>query len=139
MHVIALPTDAKEAKGIFGIYHIAAAQGAGPRDRVESRTLEKLQAELEAVSHDGEPITNAKGEVMIPRLLNDGVTEIRLEDARWEMLKKRIWGAGIDWLAGASGRVNAAEDLLIAAIEEKPGETPKGEADVVPLKGKKRG
>jgi hypothetical protein len=140
MRVIALPTNEKEARGVFGIFHTATFAGTGPKEHAEARVLGKLQDALEAVSHDGEPVTNEKGETMTPRVLNDGVAEIRLEDAHYEVLKKRIWGAGIDWLTGATRRVMAAYDLVSEAAEEKPGSTP-GEAkdaDVVPMKRRKK-
>jgi hypothetical protein len=132
MRVIALPTDEAEARGIFGILHTACFQGEGPKEHAKARSLGKLQDVLEAVSHDGPPIADG----MTPRLLNDGVTEIRLEDAHYEVLKERIFGAGVPWLASASRRVTAAYDLVAAAVEEKPGEAKKD--DVVPIKrGKK--
>lgn len=114
MRVITLPADEKEAKGIFGIFHTAAFQGEGAKTHADSRNLGKLQDDLEAVSHDGET------DGVPHRALNDGVTEIRLEDARWELLKGRIFGAGIQWHALAARRVAKAYDLVAEAAEEKP-------------------
>lgn len=115
MRIIALPTDEKESKGIFGILHTAAFQGEGAKNHADSRNLGKLQDDLEAVSHD------ATVDGMPLRALNDGVTEIRLEDARYELLKGRIFGANVQWHALAARRVARAYDVMAEAVEEKPG------------------
>jgi hypothetical protein len=132
MHVIALPTERTEAEGIFGIFHTATFQGEGAKDHAGARALGKLQDALEAVSE--EQTTTVDGQKLTRRVPKTGVTEIRLEDAHYEVLKGRIFGAGVPWLPTAVRRVSAAYDLVDAAVEEKPGEA----KDVVPMKSKKK-
>jgi len=133
VRVIALPTDAKEAESVFGIFHTATFQGEGAKDHASARSLGKLQDALEAVS-DEETLTEA-GQTISRRVPKKGVTEIRLEDAHYEVLKARIFGGGVAWLPGAVRRVMAAYDLVTEAVEEKPGEA---KEDVVDIKRKKK-
>ena len=122
MRVIALPTDEKEAQGIFGIFYAAAFQGEGAKDAAGARALGKLQDDLEAVATERR-ITEGEQTATVWELAK-GVKEIRLEDARYEILKARIFGAGVPWLPTAVRRVAAAFDLVEAAVEEKPGAKP---------------
>ena len=130
MRVIALPTDKTEAESVFGIFHTATFQGEGAKDHAGARALGKLQDALEAVSE--EETTTVDGQRLTRRVPKPGVTEIRLEDAHYEMLKARIFGGGVAWLPGAVRRVMAAYDAIAAAVEEKPGEAKKD--DVVPIR-----
>lgn len=119
MRVIVLPEDRTEAQNIFGIYHTACFQGEGAKDHAKARALGKIQDILEAVSH-AETLTE-EGQSLSRRTLNDGVTELRMDDAYWEVLKERIFGGGVPWLPAAVRRVTTAFDLLENAEEEKPG------------------
>lgn len=121
---------------MFGILNTAAFQGAGPKEHAQSRVLGKIQDLFEELSHK-EDAVNENGEKIQVPVLNDGVTSITLDDAWWEMLKGRIFGAGIEWLASASRRVTAAYDAVEAAESVSPVATVKD--DVVPSKrrGKK--
>jgi hypothetical protein len=136
MRVIALPTEKAEADSAFGIFHTAAFQGEGPKDHAKARVLGKLQDALEAISN--EETATVEGQTISRRVLKPSVTEIRLEDAHYEVLKERIFGAAITWLPAAARRVMAAYDLVSEAVEEKPGVTAGEVKDVVPMKRKKK-
>ena len=88
------------------------------------RTLGKLQDVLEDLTHKEEAVdaNGNKGDVPV---LNKGVKKVTLEDAHWELLKGRIFGADIGWMASAARRVSEAYDLLDSAETVTPDEKPK--------------
>ena len=126
MKVITLPDDYEDANKMFGLYRTTAFGGKGPESVEEHRKLGKLQDALEAISYE-EDVPKAELEEGFKSdtrwMLNDGVRTIELEDAHHAVLKRRIFGADIPWLASVSRRVVAAYDLVDEAEEivvEKP-------------------
>lgn len=119
MRVIDLGDDRDAAKERFALYYSAAFGGKGADGPADTRKLAKVQDALEAVSHD-EPVEGG-GVKDSRRVLNEDVTEIRMDDAYCEFLKGRIFGAGITWAPAVARKVMAGFDELENAREEKPG------------------
>lgn len=123
MRVVTLPKDEKEARSLFGILNTAAFQGSAPKDHSQVRTLGKLQDVLEALTHKEEAEGESGSKVDVP-VLNKGVKKITFEDAHLDLLKSRIFGADIGWLAGAARRITEAYDLLDSAETVTPDAKP---------------
>ena len=126
MRVITLPSDREEAEQTFGLYYTAcfSEHGEGARDHAAARKLGKLQDALEAIGYEEDVPEDElpKGIESDTRwVLNKGVTSIRLEDAHHDLLKSRIYGAGIPWATPVTRKVEAAYDLIVDAEEVKPG------------------
>lgn len=119
MRVIQLPEDRQEARDFFAVYRTAAFGGSAP-DEPDLYALAGLQDALEAVSHEEE--AEVQGKQLTFRALDDGVSALRLEDAHWKLLQKRILGAGLQWLPANVRTVLAAKAAVDGALEEKPGE-----------------
>ncbi len=88
------------------------------------RKLGKLRDALEAISHEEDVPEDELPEGVESDtrwVLNKGVKKIELEDAHCDLLKSRIYGAEIGWLAGVTRRVSAAYDLVDEAEELEPG------------------
>ncbi len=132
MRVITLPSDRDEAEKMFGLYYTAAFGGEGAKDMAAGRKLGKLQDALEAVSHEEDvPEDELPDGVEEDTrwVLNDDVTKITLDDAYCDLLKSRIYGANIQWTAGATRKVSDAYDLVEGAEEVKPGADSKPDSD----------
>lgn len=117
MRVIQLGEHEGQAGERFGIYYTTAYGGAGPKSLTEARTLEGLQDALDAVSH-ARPVVRDGQKVDDRQVLDEGVTEIRLEDAHWSLLQERIFGGGIQWLPGVTRQLTDAYDAIDAAAKE---------------------
>lgn len=105
--------DRQKAKDRFVILYGVAFNGKAPEGPEAVRQLGKVQDALEDISVEA----NDAG---IPRSLKEGVESLLVEDAPFQMMKGRFFGAGIDWLASASRRVTDAHDMWCAAKEVKP-------------------
>ena len=122
MKVIELPADYDDANDMFGLYRTAAFSGVAPENIEETRKLGKLQDLLDDISYE---VDVPKSELPEGRdsdtrwKLNEGVRSVHIEDAHHALLKKRIFGAGIPWVASVSRKLVAAYDLVDNAEEFK--------------------
>lgn len=122
MKVITLPEDYEDANKTFGLYRTSAFSGKAPENVEENRKLAKLQDALDSISYE-EDIPKSE----LPEgvgsdtrwMLDQEVRSIELEDAHHAVLKKRIFGADIPWLASVSRRLVDAYDLVDNAEEVK--------------------
>lgn len=121
MRTIALPTDPEAAQKSFGLMYTACFAGDGAKTAAEGRRLAKVQDALDAISHDEAlpPAQAAATGEKTRRQLNDGVTAFDLEDADWEVLKGRFFGASIPWTAGINRDILKAHDMVADAQEKK--------------------
>lgn len=126
MKVVTLPEDREKAESIYGILHTSAFAGEPVKTARDMRTLVKLQDALEAYGVE-EPTTRPDGEEDIRWVLAEDVTEIRLEDAHYDMLKNSMFGGGIPWTRSAARQVVEAADALDAAKTETPARKKKKE------------
>ena len=117
MRNIVLPLDREEADDAFSIFYTAAFAGVGPKTVAESRKLGKLQDALEDLSYD-EPTKNPQtGAPDTKRVISSELKTIKMEDAHWDTLKQRIFGAEIGWTAGMSRKLISAYEILDGAEE----------------------
>lgn len=116
MRRIRLPEDEKKAHEVFALYYTAAYSGKGPKNLKESKSLGRLQDDLDEISHEEKTGDGSDG----ARIPNDGVSTIDLEDDRFELLKERMFGAEIQWTPQASRRLTLASERLDEAEEIKP-------------------
>ncbi len=122
MRAIQLPSDRDEAEKIFGVYHTCCFAGNPTEDIGESRKLGKVQDILEDISHEEDVPKDELPEGVkkdTRRVLDEGITDIHLDDAYCDFLKSRIWGAGIAWIASATRRAVTAYDACDQAEDVK--------------------
>ncbi len=124
MRRIEFAEEYKEANRMFNLCHTAAFAGIPPKDMSAYRKLGKLQDALEGVSHD-QPVP---GSAEPARVLNDDLLGLELDDGPHDILKDRIFGAGIEWLPAVSRIVTSLYDLIDTAEVVKPKEV-KAEGD----------
>jgi hypothetical protein len=116
MRKVQLGADVQKAQTRFALINTAANQGRAPASLAEMRRLNKVQEALEVVSHE-ETLTVGEDRKVTQRVLNEDVTSLLLEDAEWDVLKGRFFGAGIEWMAAATRAIADAYDVVEGAEE----------------------